>query len=230
MTTLFYSLVPAGLLVPAILVATAATVIASQALISGTFSLIAQGIVHNVSPHFRIIHTSYHHEGHIYVPMANWALLVGCTALVLTFRSSTNLGSAYGFAVTGVMFATSVAMILVSRYIWRWSWFLTVGVFGLFALLDLAFLISNSLKFVEGGLRTIGHRPDPVRGDAYLELGPAVHRPRVIPISSAAGHSHGSSISNAGCGQRAARSPTRWDEWWRSTVPSSSCGAHPMIT
>ena len=147
----FYSLVPAGLLVPAILIATAATVIASQALISGTFSLIAQGIVQNLTPNFRIVHTSYHNRGHIYVPMANWALLIGCVLLVLGFHSSTNLGSAYGFAVTGVMFATSVAMILVSRYVWRWNWLGTLAVFGLFAVLDLVFLISNSLKFVEGG-------------------------------------------------------------------------------
>jgi len=100
----FYSLVPAGLLAPAIVISTAATVIASQALISGTFSLIAQGIVQNLTPNFRIVHTSYHHQGHIYVPMANWALLIGCVFLVMGFHTSTNLGSAYGFAVTGVMF------------------------------------------------------------------------------------------------------------------------------
>lgn len=153
---IFYSLVPGGLLVPAIVIATSAAIIASQALISGAFSLIAQAIVQSLSPHFRIVHTSHRHEGHIYVPVANWGLFAGCILLVLTFRSSTNLASAYGFAETGVMFSTSAAMILISRHIWRWNWFLAWLVFGLFALLDLTFFISNSLKFLEGGYVPLG--------------------------------------------------------------------------
>lgn len=148
---IFFSLIPNGLLIPSIILAMVATIIASQALISGAFSLAAQAIVQNLSPRLRVVHSNVDQEGQIYLPAVNWTLYLGCLLLVLQFKSSANLASAYGLAETGVMSSTSIAMILISRYRWNWSWWKSVLVFGSFTLLDLAFLVSNSLKFMEGG-------------------------------------------------------------------------------
>ncbi len=148
---IFYSMVPHMLLIPMVVLATIATIIASQALISGAFSLTAQAIAQGVSPNFKIVHTSHHHVGQIYVPVMNWFLYVGCIALVISFRSSSNLATAYGLAVTGVMLTTSIAMLAISIHKWRWSWFKSILIFGSFIIIDAAFLISNSLKFLQGG-------------------------------------------------------------------------------
>lgn len=144
-------MVPHMLLIPMVVLATIATIIASQALISGAFSLTAQAIAQGVSPNFKIVHTSHHHVGQIYVPVMNWFLYVGCIALVISFRSSSNLATAYGLAVTGVMLTTSIAMLAISIHKWRWSWFKSILIFGSFIIIDAAFLISNSLKFLQGG-------------------------------------------------------------------------------
>lgn len=152
----FYSMVPSVLLMPMIVLATCATIIASQALISGAFSLIAQGIAQNIIPRFRIIHTSYDHAGQIYVPALNGLLFVGCIAVVLAFRTSSNLAAAYGLAETGVMLATSIAMFAIARGRWKWSLQKTLAIFGVFALLDAVFLFANSLKFLEGGYVPFG--------------------------------------------------------------------------
>lgn len=148
---IFFSMVPSAFLFPMILLATLATVIASQALISGAFSLTAQAIALGVSPRFKIVHTNHKHHGQIYVPAINWALYIGCIALVLAFKSSTSLASAYGLAETGVMISTSIAMFAITLHRWRWSIPASICVFGSFALIDAAFLFSNSLKFFEGG-------------------------------------------------------------------------------
>ncbi len=148
---LFYSLVPQPMLFPMIILATLATIIASQALISGVFSLVSQGIGLGLFPRLRIVHTEEKHEGQIYVPFINWALLLGCVMLVVTFKSSTSLASAYGLAVAGDMLITSIAMILISRDLWSWSWFKTLIIFVPLVLIDGSFLTANSLKFFEGG-------------------------------------------------------------------------------
>ncbi len=153
---LFYSLVPAPLLYPMIILATMATIIASQALISGVFSLVSQGVGLGLFPRVRIIHTHAEHEGQIYVPFINWALLLGCVMLVVTFRSSTNLASAYGLAVAGDMLITSMAMILISRDLWHWSWIRSLMLFVPLVFIDASFLTANSLKFLEGGFVPLG--------------------------------------------------------------------------
>ncbi len=147
----FYSLVPTVWLYPVIALATMATVIASQALISGAFSLAKQGIALNFFPRLKVIFTHASHQGQIYVPLINWSLYVGCVIMVLVFRSSTALASAYGLAESGVMLATSLGMLIVAKQRWHWSAFSTWLLFGFLAMVDMVFLFSNSLKFFEGG-------------------------------------------------------------------------------
>ena len=148
---LFYALCPDAFILPLVALATLATVIASQALISGAFSLTSQAVGLGLFPRLSIAHTHRDHAGQIYVPLVNWALLVGCVALVLGFGSSSALAAAYGLAVAGVMLATSIAMIVVARRDWSWSPTLTSLVWGPLTALNGAFLVASSLKFMEGG-------------------------------------------------------------------------------
>ncbi len=148
---LFYSMVPAGFIFPMVGLATAATIIASQALISGAFSLIAQAIALGLFPRLTIKHTHHAQAGEVYVPFVNRVLYVGCVALVLGFRSSAALGAAYGLAESGVMIITSTAMFSIARRYWNWSLAQSGGLFGAAALVDGAFLVANSLKVLEGG-------------------------------------------------------------------------------
>ncbi len=149
--SVFYGLVPSALLVPMVILATAATVIASQALISGAFSLATQAVSLGLFPRLTVVHTHHAHEGQIYVPFINWALFIGCVLLVLGFRSSTALAAAYGLSVSGVMLSTSIAMTAIARLYWKWRWPLIALVFAPLACIDLAFLSANSLKLFEGG-------------------------------------------------------------------------------
>jgi KUP system potassium uptake protein len=148
---IFFSMVPKVALVPMVILATLATVIASQALISGAFSLAAQAVALGLFPRLRIIHTHHAHEGQIYLPFINWVLYLGCVLLVVGFKSSAALASAYGLAVSGVMLATSLAMIPVAELEWGWSALRARSLFGLFAAVDAAFLLANSTKFLDGG-------------------------------------------------------------------------------
>lgn len=148
---IFYSLVPPWGLYPMVILATFATIIASQALISGAFSLTAQSVALGLSPRFKIQHTSLHHEGQIYLPTVNWLLYAGCVALVLFFRSSSSLASAYGLAVAGVMLTTSLSMIAVSHVVWKWKLSSSILLFATFATFEATFVFSNSLKFLKGG-------------------------------------------------------------------------------
>jgi len=150
-SNLFFSIVPGGLLYPMILLATVATVIASQALISGAFSLASQAIRLGLFPRLAMRHTHHHHAGQIYMPFINWALYVGCVLLVVTFGSSAALGSAYGLAVSGVMVITSVAMIPVARTYWRWSKLRVGLLWGAMTAINAAFLLANTLKVLNGG-------------------------------------------------------------------------------
>ena len=148
---IFYSLVPPALLYPMILLATAATIIASQALISGAFSLASQATGLGLFPRLQVLHTHHAHAGQIYIPFVNWALYVGCIALVITFGSSSALGAAYGLAVSGVMVITSLAMFPVSRLCWGWGTIATGLLWGTLTTINGSFLLASSLKFLEGG-------------------------------------------------------------------------------
>ena len=130
--------------------ATVATVIASQALISGAFSLTQQAMQLGYLPRLRIVHTSKQHVGQIYVPMVNLLLMVACISLVLAFRTSDSLGAAYGLAVTVTMLATSITFFVVAVRRWKWRLWQAIIVVGIFMVFDLSFLVSNSLKIFNG--------------------------------------------------------------------------------
>jgi KUP system potassium uptake protein len=144
-------MVPEQLLYPMIFLATAATVIASQALISGAYSLSSQAIRLGYFPRLTVTHTSEEGEGQIYVPFINTTLAILCIALVLQFQASSKLAAAYGLAVTGTMSITSLIFFLVTIYRWKWNRVLSIGVLLLFLAVDLPFLLANSLKFLDGG-------------------------------------------------------------------------------
>ena len=148
---IFYSMVPHMFLIPMILLATLATIIASQALITGAFSLASQAVNLGLFPLLRMVNTHKDHAGQIYVPSVNWALFAGCVLLVLAFKTSSNLAAAYGLAVSGVMLVTTLSMIIVSSHYWKWKPALSFGVFVPLALIDLVFLCANSLKILQGG-------------------------------------------------------------------------------
>jgi KUP system potassium uptake protein len=148
---LFFALAPHWLLMPMVVLATAATIIASQALISGAFSLVSQAIRLGLFPRLDIEHTHHAHEGQVYIPVVNWVLLVGCATLVWSFGSSSALAAAYGLAVSGVMVITSLAMIPVALRHWSWSPATTALVWGPLTALNAAFLIASLLKLFEGG-------------------------------------------------------------------------------
>jgi KUP system potassium uptake protein len=153
---LFFSLAPQSMLYPMVLLATIATIIASQALISGAFTLAAQATRLGLFPRLSIRHTHHEHAGQVYMPFINWGLFLGCIALVLGFGSSERLGAAYGLAVAGVMVITSLAMIPVSRLYWGWSRPAVLAVWGLLAFVNIAFLVASSLKFFQGGFVPMG--------------------------------------------------------------------------
>jgi KUP system potassium uptake protein len=148
----FFALVPLGL--PTyllVLLSSAATVIASQALISGAFSLTRQAMLLGYLPRVTIKHTAYHTEGQIYIPEVNGLLAVGCILLVLTFRESVKLAAAYGIAVTGTMAITSVLYYIVIRHTWGWNKWKCMALLALFLTFDIPFLVANLFKFFEGG-------------------------------------------------------------------------------
>ncbi|MBI5244431.1 MAG: potassium transporter Kup [Elusimicrobia bacterium] len=147
----FYRLVPPLLLYPAVLLATAATVIASQAVISGVFSLSRQAVQLGYLLRLRIVHMSSHAMGQIYMPAVNWALAAATVALVLGFKRSTNLASAYGIAISMTMIITTLLAFIVSRHVWRWRLPAALAVTGSFLAADLAFFGANSAKVLDGG-------------------------------------------------------------------------------
>ena len=148
----FFAMVPKGPLTYALVaLAAMATVIASQALISGAFSLTHQAVQLGFLPRVTVKHTSHETEGQIYIPEVNWALAIACIALVLTFRESSRLAAAYGIAVTGTMGITSIVYFVVVRNTWGWSLAKAVPLLALFLAFDLAFFGANLLKFFDGG-------------------------------------------------------------------------------
>jgi KUP system potassium uptake protein len=147
----FFKMVPAPLLYPVVALATIATVIASQALISGSYSLTMQAIRLGYLPRLRVVHTSEHAVGQIYVPIVNWVLMVACIALVLGFRSSSALAAAYGLAVTGAMATTTLLLFMVSQNMWKWPLPASLGLCSFFLCVDLTFLGANLIKIPAGG-------------------------------------------------------------------------------
>jgi KUP system potassium uptake protein len=147
----FFLLAPSWALFPLVGLATAAAIIASQALISGAFSLTHQAVQLGYSPRMDIDHTSSHHMGQIYVPQVNWALMVGTIAIVLGFRSSSALAAAYGIAVTLTMVITALLLHVIATERWKWPLGVALLVTGVFLSIDLAFLGANLLKVAHGG-------------------------------------------------------------------------------
>jgi KUP system potassium uptake protein len=147
----FFFLAPSWALLPLVLLATVAASIASQAVITGAFSLSQQAVQLGFLPRLAVLHTSASERGQIYVPFVNWALLWGTIYLVLEFQSSSNLAAAYGIAVTATMFITTVLIFVVMRR--RWNWNLGVATFlsVVFLIVDFSFLGANSLKIFDGG-------------------------------------------------------------------------------
>ena len=147
----FYLLAPAWARLPLVFLATAATVIASQALISAAFSVTRQAIQLGLLPRMRIQHTSVREIGQIYVPAVNWALFAFIVLAVMLFKSATNLAAAYGIAVTLDMTITTVMTFFVIRYGWHYPLPLCIGATGVFFVIDVTFFASNSLKLLAGG-------------------------------------------------------------------------------
>jgi K+ transporter len=147
----FYRLAPGWALYPLIVLATCAAIIASQALISGAYSLTMQAIQLGFMPRLKIEHTSSTEMGQIYIPALNWSLMLGCIAIVVGFGSSSNLAAAYGVAVTATMVITTILLAVVARQKWHWGLPLTLALAGFFLIIDLAFFGANIIKIPAGG-------------------------------------------------------------------------------
>lgn len=153
----FFQLAPAGpIQVVLVILSIFAAIIASQALISGTFSLTRQAIQLGYFPRLKILHTNAEHEGQIYIPLINWALAIGSIWIVFEFKSSEALAAAYGIAVTGTMAVTTFAFYRASRVRWKWSRRKALGLCGLFIVVDLTLLGANLHKFEDGGWLPVG--------------------------------------------------------------------------
>ena len=147
----FFLLAPEELRLPLVILATCATVIASQAVISGAFSVTQQAIQLGFIPRLKISHTSASAAGQIYIPTVNWALMIAVIALVLLFKSSTNLAAAYGIAVTGAMTIDTCLLVVVLFSLWKWHWGYAVPLLAVFFIVDLAYLGANLTKVPDGG-------------------------------------------------------------------------------
>jgi len=152
----FYSLAPDWALVPMVVLSTMAAVIASQAVISGAFSVTQQAIQLGLLPRMKISHTSSSEIGQIYIPFVNWTLGIFVVALVLGFGSTSNLAAAYGVAVTGTMTIDTLLAYLYARRVANWTLLSSVGLFGVFLVIDLAYLGANLVKIPDGGWFPLG--------------------------------------------------------------------------
>jgi len=147
----FYYLAPEWLLYPLVILATLATVIASQALISGAFSITFQALQLGFLPRMKILHTSEDERGQIYIPQINWILFIATISLVLGFKTSSNLAAAYGIAVTTTMVITTILLTIAMSKLWNWSKPVIFIVSTFFLIIDLSFWGANLLKFFQGG-------------------------------------------------------------------------------
>ena len=150
-TNPFYALVPPVLIYPMVILSTVATIIASQALISGAYSLTRQAVQLGFCPRVTILHTSEESEGQIYVPEVNTALAIACIWLVLSFKESSALAAAYGIAVTGTMAITSIVYFVVLTKTWKWPLWRAVPLVAVFLSFDIPFFAANAMKFFHGG-------------------------------------------------------------------------------
>jgi len=148
---IFYRLCPAPLLMPLIVLSTAATVIASQSIITGAFSMTRQAIHLGWMPRMRVIQTSEAGYGQIYIGAVNWTLMIATVALIIAFRKSDNLAAAYGIAVSATMLITTALLYIAMRDIWQWNSFASMSVAGAFFVVDGAFFLSNMTKIAQGG-------------------------------------------------------------------------------
>jgi KUP system potassium uptake protein len=148
---IFYRLCPAPLLLPLIILATLATVIASQSIITGAFSMTRQAIQLGWCPRLHITQTSQEGYGQIYVGTVNWLLMAVTVGLALAFRKSDNLAAAYGIAVSLTMLLTTILLYIAMRELWKWSRVRAAAVAGFFAIVDIGFVLSNGMKIAEGG-------------------------------------------------------------------------------
>jgi KUP system potassium uptake protein len=147
----FFNMAPEWLLLPLVILATAATVIASQALISGAFSVTKQVVQMGFLPRLQVLHTSVKDTGQIYIPFVNWGLFAVIVLAVVMFKSSSNLAAAYGIAVCTDMLITTVLTFFVIRYSWKYPLWMCLGATGFFLVIDLTFGASNLLKLFDGG-------------------------------------------------------------------------------
>ena len=147
----FFLMVPKVFVFPLVILATVATVIASQAVISGAFSMTSQAIQLGFIPRMNIRHTSDNQIGQIYIPLINWTLFIVVVGLVLVFKSADNLAAAYGIAVTTTMIATTILVWLVMQYFWKWNRAAVALIIGIFLSIDLTFFIANAAKIADGG-------------------------------------------------------------------------------
>ena len=152
----FYLLAPAWALVPMVLLATAATIIASQAVISGAYSIAHQSVQMGYLPRMEICQTSDQAQGQIYVPFTNWILYLAVIFLVFAFQSSGNLAAAYGIAVTGTMTITTVLIAFVIMLLWRWPWVIAIPLIAILLIVDVTYFAANILKIPQGGWFPIG--------------------------------------------------------------------------
>ena len=150
-TSPFFMLAPDWFRLPLVIIATFATIIASQAVISGAFSVTQQAMQLGFMPRLKTIHTSASAVGQIYIPVINWMLMAMVILLVMTFRTSSNLASAYGIAVTGAMFIDTCLLAVVLFRLWRWNRFVSVGLLTVFFLVDGAYFAANLTKVPDGG-------------------------------------------------------------------------------
>jgi KUP system potassium uptake protein len=147
----FYLMAPEWALVPLLIISTCAAVIASQAVISGLFSMASQCVQLGYSPRLKVIHTSTESQGQIYVPAVNWMALVGTIWLVIEFKTSSSLASAYGITISLAMVVTTILTAIVARHTWGWGWARLGIIFSMFAVVDAVFLGANLLKIADGG-------------------------------------------------------------------------------
>lgn len=147
----FFQLAPSWALYPLVVLATCAAVIASQAIISGVFSLTRQAVLLDELPRLQVIQTSEEEIGQVYVPAINWLLMIACVGLVFFFRTSSNLAAAYGVAVSMTMVITTILLAKIARKLWKWNPWLIGSITAAFLIVDLAFVSANLLKFTDGG-------------------------------------------------------------------------------
>jgi KUP system potassium uptake protein len=147
----FYLLAPKALLIPLLVLATSAAVVASQSMISGAFSVTRQGIQLGYIPRLEIRHTSKTEAGQIYIPEVNWFIAIGCLIIVVAFQDTSRLGAAYGIAVTGTMLITTLLFYLVARLRFRWEWWQAAALTAVFLVVDGAFFSANLVKVAHGG-------------------------------------------------------------------------------